>query len=45
MLLAYIDDALVQTGENLKTIKYMDMPAFGIVENLVEEEVSWFTIH
>ena len=29
----------MQTSQTLKTIKYQEMPAFGVVENLVEEEV------
>jgi len=31
------DDDLVQASETLKS---QDMPAFGVVENLVEEEVG-----
>ena len=33
------DDAVVQTGQNLNTLNYNEMPAFGVVGNLVEEEV------
>ena len=36
----FSDDVLVQTSQTLQTIKYHEMPAFGVVENLVEEEVG-----
>ncbi len=35
-----LDEALVHTSQNLETIKYREMPAFGVLENIVEEEVS-----
>ena len=32
-------DELVKTNQHLSTIHYSEMPAFGVVENLVDEEV------
>ena len=36
----FIEDELVKTGHNLHSINCSDMPAFGLVENLVDEEVG-----
>ena len=35
-----IDNELAQTSQTLKKLHSRDMPAFGMVENLVEEEVG-----
>ena len=39
VFLCCLDDVLVETSQSLQTIKYNEMPAFSVVENLVKEEV------